>query len=208
MGQIKYFSPIPNAKAHVFPDEPFRCYVMFSSDDLNVELSYFSQVSQKKETIKVDLNVNKCPVVNSNLFHKIAVKSMFDEYEKASTNSKLPDKIELIDLAVKCQVLCDKTAFICVIHEYKGGKEKQSLNIIVPNQVPIDYQDKHEEPEKFKSRGPGNVFGKAKSIGFKNLFSMNKCMAAPPEYDCDMMLAAPKEDLCFMAAPIQERGIS
>jgi len=154
---------------------------MFSSDDLNVELSYFSQVSQKKETIKVDLNVNKCPVVNSNLFHKIAVKSMFDECEKANTKSKLPEKIELIDLAVKRQVLCDKTAFICVIHEYKDSKEQETLNIVVPNQKPIDYQDKHEEPEKFKSIGTRSVFGKAKSLKSKNLFSMNKCMAAPPK---------------------------
>ena len=50
---------------------------------------------------------------------------MYDESKKFNTESKIPDKKSLVDMAINYQVLCDETAFICLIHEnYSCGLHK------------------------------------------------------------------------------------
>jgi len=147
---VNYISPIPNKKAHILRDEPLRCYVMFSEKDLidqktTISVKYYSQALQMHKKKVFALDLNKSAVINSDMFHKIAVKNYIDESKKSETLSKIPSKKDLVDMAINYQVLCDETAFICVIKENNSkGIKEAAENVIVPNLISSDYKQEND----------------------------------------------------------------
>merc|ERR1712226_388780 len=147
---ISYISQIPNKSAHILRDEALRCYVMFSEKDLKnqkttVSMKYYSQALQMHKKKVFELDLNKSAVINSDMFHKIAVKNYIDESKKTQTLSKIPSKKNLVDMAINYQVLCDETAFICVIKENNNqGVQKLTEDVIVPNLISSDYKQENE----------------------------------------------------------------
>jgi len=141
---VSYISPIPNKDAHILRDEHFRCYVMFSEKDLTnqkttISMKYYSQALQMHKKKQFELDLNKSTVINSDMFHKVAIKNFIDESKKTKSLSKIPNSKDLVEMAINYQVLCDETAFICVIKENNKGIYEMSKDVIVPNLISSDY---------------------------------------------------------------------
>ena len=146
---INYVAPVPQRNSHILRDEPFRCYVMFSSgllqnDQVEINMKYYSQAIQTNCIHKFVIDLKTSTVINTGMFHKLAIKSMFDESKNFQTSSTIPNHLELIDMAINYQVLCDETAFICVIKENQSNMAEKGENVIVPNLISNDYREQDD----------------------------------------------------------------
>merc|ERR1711862_103207 len=111
-----------------------------------VSVKYYSQALQMHKKKVFELDLNKSAVINSDMFHKIAVKNYMDESKKSQTVSKIPNKKVLVDMAINYEVLCDETAFICVIKENDNkGVQILTEDVIVPNLVSSDYGQSYND---------------------------------------------------------------
>jgi len=123
------FSPLDR----VTPLKPIKIFVLFHSNhnsNSRVTLDYFDPIARSHKTIHFDIDTSPDAAADSYVFHKMAVDAFLKEVDVGRTETQLSVQQQAM-LAVDFQVLCSKTAFICVIKDARlHGSNHATSNVI------------------------------------------------------------------------------
>ena len=124
-----------------------------NSGVISIEIEFYNSFLKKNITEKLEIKVSD--IIQSNIddsLHKLAVNNIINDliwntnvirrknYEEANLIEK-----EILELSVKYQILCDRTAFIMLIKENEKDDEvKKIKKVNIPGMGSVDYQAENE----------------------------------------------------------------
>lgn len=138
---IEALAPDLTKDCHVLKDKPLRLSAFIKNSahgTTNVKVTYYDSVQKKDNSIVFSIDTNKI-AGNKDFFHKMLVQEMIKEVDSGLSKTLPPGEWQT-HMAVAYQVLCPKTAFICVIKDAtEGGGVHAAQQVIVPQMVSVDY---------------------------------------------------------------------
>ena len=125
---VEAIAPFYSKDSHVLKDKPMQMYAFVKNNAVGttaVKVTYFDSVLAKDVSVGFDIDLNKS-AGNQDYFHKLMVRDLIRDTDYG-LNKTVPPGDWQTNIAVNYQVLCSKTAFICVIkdrsEERRVGKE-------------------------------------------------------------------------------------
>ena len=138
---VEAIAPFYSQSSHVLKDKPLQMYAFIKNNAFgitSVKMTYFDSVKAKDVSIKFDIDLNKS-CGNMDYFHKLMVRDLIRDTDYG-LNKTVPPGPWQTNIAVNYQVLCPKTAFLCVIKDARvHGSNHANGSVIVPQIQSVDY---------------------------------------------------------------------
>jgi Vault protein inter-alpha-trypsin domain/von Willebrand factor type A domain len=139
---IEAIAPFYNKDSHVLQDKPLQLYAFLrnhATGTTNIKLTYYDSVQKKDIIVDFAIDSNRL-AGDQDYFHKLMVREMIRDSDYGLNKAVAPGQWQT-NIAVSYQVLCEKTAFICVIKDARlEGGTFASANVIVPTIQTVDYR--------------------------------------------------------------------
>jgi len=126
--KIPYLVKNEPFKFFFFLDKETFAYNKSMNVKINLDMSYLNSYSDAMQNYKIEINRNDA--ISDDKLHKLAYKSIIDDNK---FENKLTDS-QIVDISLKYQVLCDKTAFILVLKRSESNEKNVVETIEIPNQ--------------------------------------------------------------------------
>src|SRR3990167_8294437 len=137
---IEAIAPFYNKDSHVLQDKPLQLYAFVRNHvtgTTNIKMTYFDSVQKKDISVDFAIDTNRL-AGDQDYFHKLMVRDMIRDADYG-LNKAVPPGQWQTNIAVSYQVLCEKTAFICVIKDARvEGGTFASGQVIVPTIQTVD----------------------------------------------------------------------
>ena len=138
---IEAITPLLTSQSQVLSDKPLQIFAALKNgwaQTTEVKVTYYDSTVKKDKEISFLIDPSKIDGFKDH-YHKLLVRNLIRDSEYG-LDPNMPIGDWQTPLAVRYQVLCPKTAFICVINDAREfGSDHATKNIIVPQIQSVDY---------------------------------------------------------------------
>ena len=139
---IQAITPLLTSQSQVLSDKPLQIFAALKNgwtQTTEVKVTYYDSTVKKDKEISFLIDPSKIDGFKDH-YHKLLVRNLIRDSEYG-LDPNMPTGDWQTPLAVRYQVLCPKTAFICVINDAREfGSDHATKNIIVPQIQSVDYE--------------------------------------------------------------------